>query len=99
MNADPFCESCKSWCEEDKDVLSVGLVEAAELRRHVEAKDFEYLKTVGAKASGAAEWYRFDLHRCPGCGETNTLSVMREKMKVDSKGNTGVNTSGFMEKL
>ena len=99
MNADPFCESCEKWCEEDQDVLSVAAAEESELRRRVEAKDFAYLATVGPRPGGAPEWYRFDLHRCTGCGETNTLSVMRAKLKIDSKGNASVGTSSFMEKL
>lgn len=99
LTSDLFCESCQSWCEEDKSLVSLGVVESAELKRHVEAKDFEYLKSVGTKIEGDEMWYRLDLHKCPGCDSTNALSVKLEKLKIDSKGNASVETSGFMDKL
>jgi phage FluMu protein Com len=99
LTSDLFCESCQSWCEEDKSLVSLAIAESAELKRRVEAKDFEYLKSVGAKVEGDAMWYRLDLHKCPSCENTNALSVKLEKLKIDSKGNATTQTSDLMDKL
>jgi hypothetical protein len=99
LTADPFCESCKTWCAEEKNLVSIKTAESGELRRRVESKDFQFLKSVGIKEGGAFEWYRLDLHRCPHCGNTNTLSVKLEKINVDSKGKSSVSTKDFMDKL
>lgn len=99
MNMDPFCEACQKWCAEEKDVLSIRPAEAGEMTRRFEAKDFVFLKEVGARREEDAEWFRLDLHRCPGCGMTNTLSVQREKLFVDTKGKARVDSRGLIKQL
>ena len=99
LTIDPFCEPCNVWCEEEKDVLSIRAAESDELKRRFEAKDFPYLKTVGPKGAGDAEWCRIDLHRCPGCGMTNTLSVNRQKLTIDRKGKPTVTSSNVFHSL
>jgi hypothetical protein len=99
MSADPFCENCEKWCESERGVALVGAAEADEFKRRLEAKDFQYLRDVGAKAEDDAEWYRVDLHFCPGCGQTNALSVQKEKLNFDSKGKPSVSSSSFIDKL
>jgi hypothetical protein len=99
LAVDPFCESCQTWCAEEKDVLSIRPADSGELTRRFEAKDFAFLKAVGAKSEGDAEWFRLDLHRCPGCGSTNTLSVKQERLKVDDKGKTSVDSKGLIQQL
>jgi hypothetical protein len=99
MTMDPFCEACQKWCAEEKDVLSIRPAEAGELTRRFEAKDFVFLKEVGAKREGDAEWLRLDLHRCPDCGRTNTLSVQRERLMVDKKGKATVDSRGLIKQL
>lgn len=86
LTADPFCESCLTWCAEEQGVALIQPSESGELKRRFEAKDFLYMKTVGPRAEGDYEWFRLDLHRCPGCGRTNTLSVQRDTVKTDRKG-------------
>ncbi|HEX8117167.1 MAG TPA: hypothetical protein VF521_07840, partial [Pyrinomonadaceae bacterium] len=99
LTADPFCEPCQLWCEEEKDIVSVGVAGADELQRRFEAKDFQYLKMVGLKQTHDAEWCRLDLHRCPGCGRTNTLSVKRQKLKIDNKGKATVTSKDIFRGL
>ena len=99
FTSDPFCESCQTWCEEDKSLVPLNAADDGELKRRVEAKDFEYLVSLGAKAENAALWYRLDLHKCPSCDNTNALSVKVEKLKIDSKGNASTQTSGLVNKL
>jgi hypothetical protein len=98
-SSDPFCENCQSWCAREQGVAVVALAESAEFKRRLEAKDFQYLREVGAKGEGDAEWLRVDLHHCPGCGQTNTLSVHKEKLSYDSKGNPSVSASSLLDNL
>jgi hypothetical protein len=99
LTANPFCESCRTWCAEEPGLALIRAAEPDELRRRFEAKDFLYLKTVGPRAEGDAEWCRLGLYRCPGCGKTNTLSVRRDKLEVDRKGKQTVNSKEFLRDL
>jgi hypothetical protein len=99
LTSDPFCEPCQMWCEEEKDVVSVRAADAGEVRRRFEAKDFQYLKTVGPKQRVDTEWCRLDLHRCPSCGRTNTLSLKREKLQIDRHGKRTVNSKDIFHGL
>ena len=99
LTSDPFCESCQTWCDEEKDVASIQAAGSDELRRRFEAKDFQYLKAVGPKHADDAEWCRLDLHRCPGCGKTNTLSVKRERLRIDGKGKRTVTSKDIFRGL
>jgi hypothetical protein len=90
LTSAPFCEPCRTWCKEEKGLVSIRAAEPDELKRRFEAKDFQYMKAVGPWQAGDSEWCRLDLHRCPVCDKTNTLSLKREKLKVDRKGNQDV---------
>lgn len=92
LTARPFCESCQTWCAEEPGVALIRAAESDELKRRFEAKDFMYMKTVGLPDEGDVDWCRLDLHRCPGCGRTNTLSVKRDSVKTDRKGKKTVAT-------
>jgi hypothetical protein len=99
LSADPFCESCQSWCTMDKGLLLINDAEASELKRRTEAKDFDYFKSVGSKRHDAVKWYRLDLHQCPQCGTTSTLTLHHEQLNVDAKGNANVKSSAVMNML
>lgn len=95
----PFCEKCDAWCAHERGVALLAAGDDGEVRRRVEAKDFQYVRGLGAMAEGDVEWYRVDLHRCPTCGQMNTVSVFNEKLKVDDKGNVSVKSSALVENL
>ena len=99
LTSDPFCEPCQMWCDEEKDVVSIRAAGSDELKRQFEAKDFQYLKAVGPKQVDDVEWCRLDLHRCPGCGRTNTLSVKREKLQIDRNGKRNVTSKNVFRGL
>lgn len=99
MNSEPFCEFCGEWCEEDRGLVSLAQAEPAGLRQVFESKQFERLKSVGAKDSGAADWYRLDMHRCKRCDKTNTLTVKSEKITFDNKGNSKVESKDLLSML
>jgi hypothetical protein len=99
LNSEPFCEFCGEWCEEDRGLVSLGQAEPAGLKQVFESKQFERLKSVGAKDSGAPDWYRLNLHRCKRCDRTNTLTVKAEKIAFDRKGNSKVESKDLFNKL
>lgn len=99
LTARPFCESCQTWCAEERGVALIRPAESDELRRRFEAKDFLYMKTVGPRAEGDYEWCRLDLHRCPGCGRTNTLSVQLDKVETDRKGKQTIKSKEMLRGL
>jgi hypothetical protein len=99
LNSEPFCEFCGEWCEEDQGLVSLGQAEPSGLKQVFESKQFERLKSVGAKDSGAADWYRLNLHRCKRCDRTNTLTVKSEKIAFDRKGNSKVESKDLFNKL
>jgi hypothetical protein len=99
LSAHPFCESCLTWCAEEQGVASIRATESEEIKRRFEAKDFMYMKTVGPMERGDLDWYRVDLHRCPGCGRTNTLTVQLSTLKTDRKGKQSVDSKDVIRDL
>lgn len=99
LNSEPFCEFCGEWCEEDQGLVSLAQAEPTGLRQVFESKQFERLKSVGAKDSNAADWYRLNLHHCKRCDRTNTLTVKAEKITFDRKGNSKVESKALFNKL
>jgi hypothetical protein len=99
LTSDPFCEACETWCVEEKKIITLGEGEPSELKRRFEAKDFEYLKSLGPRAEKATAWYSLDLYNCPSCNTSNALSVWIDKIEVDSKGKSKVKSISFVSKL
>lgn len=99
QTAAPFCEPCQTWCDEERGLASLGPAHPDDVKQRCEAKDFQSLRAVGPRGADAPEWYRLDLHRCPVCGRTNALSVQRERLKVDKKGNASVDSKGLFKGL
>ena len=73
--AEPFCESCQHWCSYEKCVLELHGWDSAELKKRLEARDFDYLESLGPRTRNDVNWFRIDLHRCRGCGKTATLTA------------------------
>lgn len=71
MVADPFCEDCERWCEEQKAFATLGAANKEELVSRLELSDFSVLKTLPGALPSAST--RFDLHQCPQCRATITL--------------------------
>jgi hypothetical protein len=99
MSSEPFCEHCGEWCDEDHGLVSLAPSEPEGLKRVFESKEFERLKSVGAREDGAQDWYRLNLHRCKRCDKTNTLTVKTEKITFDSKGNSKLKSTDLFSKL
>lgn len=99
LTMDPFCEPCQVWCAEENDVISVRPAEPGEIKRRFEAKDFDFLRALGARQDGDAEWFRLDLHRCSHCGETITLRVLQQKVRGHRNGKPDIDSKPVLEKL
>jgi len=99
MNSDPYCENCHAWCPKTEAVLNVAAApDQEEFKRRVEARDVRYLEQLGAMAQGAMAWEQIDLHTCPKCNSTNTLSVQHVTVKME-KNEAKQETSESVAKL
>lgn len=99
LTSEPFCEHCDEWCCEDKGLVTLLTAGRDELRRRLEAKDFEYLKSIGARREGDWELCRLSLHHCKQCDGTNALTVRHETTTFDSKGRSKTNSTVFVKHL
>lgn len=99
MDAEPYCESCGSWCKEEDNVAQVQTCDPEELKRRMESKDLGFLERLGARAEGASAWMQVGLHRCKQCGMTNTMKVDAVTVTVDKKNKESKSTKTVFEKL
>jgi hypothetical protein len=72
---EPFCETCQRWCVKEPGGLEAHGFDDAELKRRLEAKDFASVGELGPRRPNDLEWFRLDLHLCPGCQNTATLTA------------------------
>ncbi len=99
VDIDVFCESCEAWCAEEREVCVLNAAGPGELKQRLEAKDFGYLKKLGARSSGAQAWVRVDLHACPACRATNTLTVKSTTVSVDKEGKKSESSKDVVDRL
>jgi len=83
---EPFCESCEHWCAFEKCVLETHGYDPEEMKKHLEAKDFSYLASLGPRTRNDVTWFRIDLHRCRGCGKTATVTAQFVDLVTNDKG-------------
>lgn len=70
-----FCESCQTWCKVHRDVMRLPPQAQATLATRLDAQDFTVLAETPRAQPYDNPFLRIDLHRCAGCGGTNTLSL------------------------
>lgn len=97
--ATPFCEACQSWCHETDGLMVLRDTPADELKRRIEVKDFAYLKSLGPKADAERDWVKVKICHCPNCGQTNTLSVKREQLTINKKGESTTKSTAVVDNL
>jgi hypothetical protein len=71
----PYCEACRSWCTPERGFMDTSNCKLEKLKERMEARDFAFLETLGPRRTNDNFWFRFDLHTCPECGATNTLTI------------------------
>jgi hypothetical protein len=97
-SCDRFATSSKGVCvagagtappAKDKAALKAyraGLKpQAAELKQHLEVKDFSYVEKLGSLQPDAIAWYSLDVASCPQCNITNTLSAKQVQRTMQGK--------------
>jgi hypothetical protein len=84
----PFCDKCRAFLvrksglarfagdDHDRDADTIA---------HIEARDFDWLLSLGPPADEDAPYISMELLRCPKCGETNTLSLRRRMLIVNAQ--------------
>ncbi len=95
--AAPFCEACGSWCAERKGVGTFALGDKLDLVPKLEAKDLSALERLGPATT--SPFLRVDLHGCPKCRQTNTLTLERVSVARQANGKTQVATRRWANRL
>ena len=85
--ARPFCETCGRWCSAARNVFSAKPVDPAELKRQLEARDFDFLRRTGAAAQSDRAWFQINLFECEQCQSMHALSAVFARLERDKKGN------------
>lgn len=70
-----FCESCQTWCTAHRDVMRLPPQAQGTLATRLDAQDFTVLAETPRAQPYDNPFLRVDLHRCGGCGATNTLTL------------------------
>jgi hypothetical protein len=74
--AEPFCEGCGRWTAEKKAAALSAPTDVAALKESLERKQFSAITGAGVPTD-PSRFFRYDLHVCTSCGQTNTLSVVQ----------------------
>lgn len=99
MSTEPFCEACQSWCRQTKELMLVKDLDSGELKRRIAAQDFDYFKSLEPKKAGQLDWSRIEIYECPQCGQTNTVSLIRERLTTNENGKTSTEGTTVVDKL
>jgi hypothetical protein len=70
----PFCEACRTWCEEKKGLFHTEVADKEEVVSRLAIKDLTWFAALGPARSNDS-WLRLDFHEC-GCRHTATLSAV-----------------------
>src|SRR5207247_1154690 len=84
---------------EEMNIYRTPAGDAEFLKTELESKNFAYLETLGVAPEDAQEWFQFDLHTCPTCAQTSTLSVNRVSETVNRKGEKSTKRQCIVNKL
>jgi len=96
---DPFCEGCGTWCEETEGVARLGQADGAELKQHLESRDFAYLEKLGPAMADAPGYVEINVHSCMNCRGTHTVSANLVTVTVNKKGESEASKETVVDKL
>jgi hypothetical protein len=84
----PFCDKCRAFLTRTGGLARFAGEDHdrdADVVAHIEARDFDWLLSLGPPADEDAPYVSMELLRCPKCGETNTLSLRRRMLIVNAQ--------------
>ena len=70
---EPFCESCRVWCKEHSGVAALHPMAPEDLRQVLEHRQYECLE-LAQEPSEMSLHVQLDLHQCPQCQETCSVT-------------------------
>jgi len=95
-----FCESCARWCSKSEAVVRVAYNGYEEkLQDRMEAKDFDYLLSLGLVHFDTPVHVRVDLYACPGCPNTHLLTLSRVAVSYNNKGHRSEKATKIVDRL
>jgi len=95
----PYCEACKRWCVAAVLPNLRRPEDLGEIRRRMEAGDFDYLIGLGRREADAIAWIEPVHHSCPTCGGVNTLTLSEVHLEKGPKGLVGRSEKVIVNKL
>lgn len=87
-----FCEKCERWCAPAKDVMRLPADVQGHVAPRLDQRDLRVLSEVPRAQPYDNPFLSIDLHLCPGCGETNTLTLTHVHRTSDGKRENVVST-------
>ncbi|HEY8667250.1 MAG TPA: hypothetical protein VIL86_11325 [Tepidisphaeraceae bacterium] len=86
VKSKPFCERCNRWCTGPVSLQRFKAASAAEVRRHLESRDFAFFEQLGLATNQDAVALQLIHHHCPQCRDLHTLSVEQITTTASKKG-------------
>jgi hypothetical protein len=83
----PFCESCDTWTEEQKDKVRLAATGDEPAWQQVFAGDLPSLAAFHPAEHGALTFVRLDTAQCPRCEHSRFMTASAVNIKIDKKGN------------
>ena len=95
-----FCESCEQWCAKIEGIARIALdPDEASLHDRIEAKEFDYLHTLGQVHRDMPVHVRADLYACPSCPHTRLLTLSRVAVGYDKNGHRREKAKKIIDRL
>lgn len=86
----PFCHACNKWTQELPTKTALPRSDLSELRVNLEEERYETLDRLGQAEIDPASHYELSLVKCPGCSDSDYLTVAEVDVAVNKKGETAV---------
>lgn len=98
-NDTPYCEICGLWSDEKEDVVRLKNADEALLKQALEEERYEVLQGLPRATRYASDCLHLSLNVCPGCADTNFLTIRHVNKTKDKKGNENIDTRDIIRNL
>lgn len=92
-----YCSRCKAWCTE-MPATRLQADPTGDLAQQVDRQNWAVLLRP-APTDGSSMWHEAHIHRCEGCGETNTVTLKDITVSHDKKGNEQRNDKVVVDRV